>query len=149
MLRSAQRGLHNTNHWGAVIPNMNDPGQDQGSNFDPSCQAGRRPSPPLGSECRAAQEHVLRAFDRVEKELMRAMERNWMQFFRALMGRRSCPHTSASRPASLNTTDNQCRPAISAWRRQKVFKAPLLTAILDAPLRKLVRYCASHKIEVG
>ena len=35
MLRSAQWDLHNTNHWGAVIPNMNDPGQDQGSNFDP------------------------------------------------------------------------------------------------------------------
>src|SRR5882724_6009000 len=102
--------------------------------------------PPLGSECRAAQEHVLRAYDRVEKELLRTMERDWMQFFRALMGRRCCPHTSASRPASLNTTDNQYRP-ISAWCRQKVFKAPRLTTKLDAPRRKLVCCCASHKIK--
>jgi len=39
--------------------------------------------------------------------------------------------------------------SISALCRQKVFKAPRLTTKLDAPRRKLVCCCASHKIEVG
>jgi hypothetical protein len=41
------------------------------------------------------------------------------------------------------------RQSISAWRGQKVFKAPRLTKILDAPRRKLVCCCASHKIKIG
>lgn len=41
------------------------------------------------------------------------------------------------------------RQSISAWCRQEVFKAPRLTTILDAPRRKLVCCCASHKIKVG
>src|SRR5712664_1740774 len=61
------------------------------------------------AECRAAQEHVLRAYDRVEKELIRTMEELDAVLPRA-DGRRSYLHTSASRSASLNTTDNQYRP---------------------------------------
>jgi hypothetical protein len=43
-----------------------------------------------GSERREAQKHFLRSYEHIEKELTVAMERNWMQLFRALMGRRSC-----------------------------------------------------------
>jgi hypothetical protein len=68
-----------------------------------------------------------------------------MQFFRALMGHRSCPYTSASRPRIIEH-DKQ---SISAWCWQKVFKAPRLTTKLDAPWRKLVCCCASHKIKAG
>src|ERR1700682_1450032 len=73
------------------------------------------------------------------------MERNWMRFFRALIGRRSCPHTSANRLASLNTTDNQYQPG--AGRRFSRHTA--VNYNLDAPRRKLVCCCASHKIKAG
>ena len=39
MPRSARWIVHNTNHWGAVRPNMI-PGKIKGSDFDPSCQVG-------------------------------------------------------------------------------------------------------------
>jgi len=67
-----------------------------------------------------------------------AMERNGMQLFRALMGRRSCLHPLPSHFGKSARNIEHDRQTISAWRREKVFNAPLLTTILDVARRKPV-----------
>jgi len=71
-----------------------------------------------------------------------AMERNGMQLFRALMGRRSCLHPLPSHFGKSARNIEHDRQTISAWRREKVFNAPLLTTILDVARRKPVCCCA-------
>jgi len=65
--------VHNTNHWGAVRPNMI-PGKIRVPTLIVHAKresSGTMTLPLPGSERRAAQEHFLRSYDRVEKELVR------------------------------------------------------------------------------
>jgi hypothetical protein len=95
-----------------------DPGQDQGSNFDPSCQVGFKWDDDLplpGSE--------RRQLKNISADRMIALRRNSYggdgEERDAVVPRAdgspflqltSCPHTLASRPAALNTTDKQYQP---------------------------------------
>jgi hypothetical protein len=78
----------------------------------------------------------------MEKELTAAMERNRMPLFRALMGRRSCnSHLALTFGKSARIIEHD-RQTISAWCREKIFNAPLLTTTLDVARRKPVCCCA-------
>ena len=86
MPRSAQWIVHNTNHWGAVRPNMI-PGKIRAPTLTAhGTQVGRWPSPTSGSSKNISSDRMIV----LRRKLTVAMERNWMQFFRALIGRSSC-----------------------------------------------------------
>jgi hypothetical protein len=67
-----------------------------------------------------------------------AMERSGMQLFLALTGRRSCLHTLPSHFGKSARNIEHDRQTISAWHREKIFNASLLTTILDVAGRKPV-----------
>ena len=96
-----------------------DPGQDQGSNFDPSCQVGFKwdDDPPVtwlrtsGQLKNISSDRIIalrrNSYGGDREELNGVVPRADGSPFLQLT---SCPHTLASRPASLNTTDKQYRP---------------------------------------
>ena len=95
MPRSAQWIVHNTNHWGAVSPNMI-PGKIRAPTLTAhGTQVGRWP-PPAWFRTSGSSKTFPPSYDHIEKELTLAMERNWIRADRPqFLQLTSCPHTLA------------------------------------------------------